>query len=79
MALSVPPVLALALTGCSAPADTNGPETSGTTATQTQGPPSEHVHGVATNPGDNKVYLATHTACSATTTPARSDSVRRST
>lgn len=48
----------VALAGCSAPAtdqtDSAAPPPSG------QGLPSDHVHGVAFNPADDKVYLATH-------------------
>ena len=52
-------VLALVLASCSAPADT--PQTRDPAqAPAGQGLPSEHVHGVAFNPADGKVYLATH-------------------
>lgn len=68
-------VLALVLASCSATADTgsNQPGSPAETATG-EGLPSEHVHGVAFNPADDKVYLATHTASFVTTRAARSGS-----
>ncbi|WP_343047915.1 MULTISPECIES: F510_1955 family glycosylhydrolase [Cellulomonas] len=48
----------LVLAGCSEPL----PGQAGSTAQASggQGLPSEHVHGIAFNPADDKVYLATH-------------------
>jgi len=54
-------LLALVLAGCSAPANTDSSRDHGTAgAAPGQGLPSEHVHGVAFNAADDKVYLATH-------------------
>lgn len=53
---------ALVVAGCSAssehPDDTHG--ATGAATSVGKGLPSEHVHGIAFNPGDDKVYLATH-------------------
>ena len=54
-------VLVLVLAGCSVPAGSGTPQDQGTPGDPTgQGLPSDHVHGVAFNPADDKVYLATH-------------------
>lgn len=54
-------VLALVLASCSGPGNPDTPEAEGPAGAATgQGLPSEHVHGVAFNPADDKVYLATH-------------------
>ncbi len=53
---------ALATAGCSV-ATEHPEETHSATGAATsvgKGLPSEHVHGIAFNPGDDKVYLATH-------------------
>lgn len=56
------PILALALAGCSGSevvaTDTNNQTRASTSAGE--GLPSQHVHGVAFNSADDKVYLATH-------------------
>lgn len=58
----VAPLLALILAGCSnsaaLPKGTNNETRASTSAGE--GLPSEHVHGVAFNSADDKVYLATH-------------------
>lgn len=52
-------VLAVGLAGCAA--DAGATEGQGTVAARVgRGLPSEHVHGVAINSADDKVYLATH-------------------
>lgn len=53
---------ALAVSGCSPSAEHPEDTHSGTAAATSAGKglPSEHVHGIAFNPGDDKVYLATH-------------------
>lgn len=48
----------LALAGCSTPATEQSD--SAAQPPSVQGLPSDHVHGVALNPADDKVYLATH-------------------
>lgn len=54
-------VLAVVLAGCtSPPQSTPSPDQDVTAAPSGLGLPSEHVHGVAFNPADDKVYLATH-------------------
>lgn len=51
-------VLVVVLASCSAPAPDQTESSAG--APSGQGLPSDHVHGVAFNPADDKVYLATH-------------------
>ncbi|MCL3862996.1 F510_1955 family glycosylhydrolase [Actinotalea sp. K2] len=54
-------VMALVLASCSATTDTGTNQTpSPAEAARSEGLPSDHVHGVAFNPADDKVYLATH-------------------
>ncbi|KGM10079.1 hypothetical protein N868_16770 [Cellulomonas carbonis T26] len=54
-------VLGLVLTSCSATTHTGTNQTgSPAQTTAGEGLPSDHVHGVAFNPADDKVYLATH-------------------
>lgn len=51
------------LAGCASTAASPGPAAAGGVAPHTEttsGLPSPHVHGVAVNPGDGRVYLATH-------------------
>jgi len=60
--LPVVAAAALLLTACgSGPAAGSGDSAAGSAdPKQSAGLPSEHVHGVARDPGDGKVYLATH-------------------
>ena len=51
-------LLAAVLTGCSADSDT--PEGSSTEQSPTSGIEISHVHGLGINPGDGKLYVATH-------------------
>jgi len=51
-------LLATVLTGCSG--DSNGPGGSSTERSPTSGTEIGHVHGLGINPGDGKLYVATH-------------------
>ncbi|MBD9731393.1 exo-alpha-sialidase [Streptomyces sp. H28] len=51
-------LLAAVLTGCSAGSDT--PEGSSTEQSPTSGIEISHVHGLGINPGDEKLYIASH-------------------
>ena len=50
----------LLLASCGTAADTDTSTTVGDDHQDASGLPSPHVHGVAINPGDDLVYLATH-------------------
>jgi hypothetical protein len=53
-------VVGLLLAGCGTAADSGTSATIGDEHQDAGGLPSPHVHGVAINPGDDLVYLATH-------------------
>ena len=53
------PLIAVLLAACGAGTDTGTAGGDGASVAS-RALPGEHVHGVARNPGDGKVYLATH-------------------